>query len=310
VLLEHRGHRPVVPSSAYVAPSAVLCGAVTLGEDSRVLHDAVLTTEDAAVTLGANTVVMENALVRGRSSHPAVVGSSVLVGPHARVNGAVIEDEVFVATGACLFPGSVAGSGSELRIHSVPHVKTRLAPGTVVLIERIAAGDPAELFSPDRHDGRGLSSASSTSPAPHRLGCGAADDLGVPVGELEGEGGFGGRDGHGLVLVGSAEGDPLTGNRDHAGAGGAALHLNRLGRRPWRWTGLARSPTRVTRYARRARPTARIRLFRLRAPRRADVSKPQRHQRSSPAPAVQALVRDGWTDGRRTDHRIGESAGR
>jgi len=43
MLIEHRGRRPVVPDSAYVAPTAVLCGAVTLGERARVLHGAVLT---------------------------------------------------------------------------------------------------------------------------------------------------------------------------------------------------------------------------------------------------------------------------
>jgi carbonic anhydrase/acetyltransferase-like protein (isoleucine patch superfamily) len=46
MLLEHRGRRPTVPESAYVAPSAVLCGAVVLGERARVLHGAVLTAED------------------------------------------------------------------------------------------------------------------------------------------------------------------------------------------------------------------------------------------------------------------------
>lgn len=49
MLLEHRGKRPVDPESAYVAPSAVLCGAVVLGERARVLHGAVLTAEDGEV---------------------------------------------------------------------------------------------------------------------------------------------------------------------------------------------------------------------------------------------------------------------
>jgi gamma-carbonic anhydrase len=152
MILEHRGERPVVPASAYVAPSAVLCGAVVLGERSRVLHGAVLTAEDGEVHVGDDVVVMENALVRGRARHPAVLGDAVLVGPHAHLNGATIEDEVFVATGAAVFPGAVAGSGSELRIHSVLHVGSRLAPGTVIPIGWIAAGDPAQLFPPDRHD--------------------------------------------------------------------------------------------------------------------------------------------------------------
>ncbi|WP_113702863.1 gamma carbonic anhydrase family protein [Nonomuraea lactucae] len=151
MLLEHRGGRPVVPESAYVAPSAVLCGAVVLGERARILHGAVLTAEDGEVRTGSDVVVMENALVRGRAGHPAVLGDAVLIGPHAHVNGATVEDEVFVATGVSMFPGAVAGTCSELRINSVLHANSRLEPGTVVPIGWIAAGDPAELFSPDRH---------------------------------------------------------------------------------------------------------------------------------------------------------------
>uniref|UniRef100_UPI000A3A8735 gamma carbonic anhydrase family protein n=1 Tax=Streptomyces africanus TaxID=231024 RepID=UPI000A3A8735 len=139
--------------SAYVAPTAVLCGAVVLGERSRVLHGAVLTAEDGEVRVGSDVVVMENALVRGRARHPAVIGDAVLVGPHAHVNGATLEDEVFVATGACVFPGAVASAGSELRIHSVLHVNSVLPPGTVLPIGWIAAGAPrARLFAPGEHD--------------------------------------------------------------------------------------------------------------------------------------------------------------
>jgi carbonic anhydrase/acetyltransferase-like protein (isoleucine patch superfamily) len=152
MLIEHRGAKPVVPESAYVAPSAVLCGDVVLGERARILHGAVLTAEDGEVRVGEDVVVMENALVRGRGGHPAVIGDAVLVGPHAHVNGATLEDEVFVATGAAVFPGAVVGAGSELRVNCVVHVNSRTVPGTVVPIGWIAVGDPVELFSPDHHD--------------------------------------------------------------------------------------------------------------------------------------------------------------
>ena len=152
MILTHRGERPVVAASAYVAPSAVLCGAVTLGERARVLHGAILTAEDGEVWIGDEAVIMENALVRARSRHSVAVGNAVLIGPHAHVNGSTVEDEVFIATGASLFPGSVAGTGSELRINSVLHVNSKLSPETIVPIGWIAAGDPAELFSPDQHE--------------------------------------------------------------------------------------------------------------------------------------------------------------
>jgi carbonic anhydrase/acetyltransferase-like protein (isoleucine patch superfamily) len=152
MLIEHRDRRPSVDPSAYVAPSAVLCGDVHVAAGARVLFGAVLTAEDGTVRVGERSVIMENALVRGRKATPAVIGDDVLVGPHAHVNGSVIEDGSFLATGSATFPGAVVGAGSEVRIHGVVHVNSRLAPETTVPIGWIAAGDPAELFSPDRHD--------------------------------------------------------------------------------------------------------------------------------------------------------------
>ena len=141
-----------IDPTAWVAPSAVVTGDVTIGTGSRVLHGAVLQADAGPITLGADVLVMENAVLRGRADHPLTIGDAVLVCPHAHLNGATVEDEVFVATGVSVFAGARVGHGSELRVNSVLHVNSTLAPGTVVPIGWIAAGDPAELFSPDRHD--------------------------------------------------------------------------------------------------------------------------------------------------------------
>jgi len=42
MILEHRGRRPNVHHTAYVAPNAVLCGDVKVGEGSRVMFGVVL----------------------------------------------------------------------------------------------------------------------------------------------------------------------------------------------------------------------------------------------------------------------------
>jgi gamma-carbonic anhydrase len=152
VLIEHEGKRPQVAESAYVAPTAVVCGDVTVGPHSRILFGAVLTAEGGPIELGERCIVMENALVRGRQSHPAVLGDHVLVGPHAHVNGAQVEHDVFLATGVSVFPGARIGHGSEVRINAVVHVNSVLREGTTVPIGWIAVGDPAELFPPAAHD--------------------------------------------------------------------------------------------------------------------------------------------------------------
>jgi len=138
--------------SAWVAPSAVVTGDVTVGPRSRVLHGAVLNGDHGAITLGVDVLVMENAVLRGRAAWPLTIGDAVLVGPHAHLNGSTVGDEVFIATGVSVFAGATVGTGCELRINSVLHVNSTLPPGTVVPISWIAAGDPAQLFSPDRHE--------------------------------------------------------------------------------------------------------------------------------------------------------------
>lgn len=152
MLIEHQGKRPQVADSAYVAPTAVLCGDVSVGAGSRILFGAVLTAESGSIEVGERCIVMENAVVRGRDSHPAVLGDHVLVGPHAHVNGARIDTEVFLATGVSVFPGARIGRGSEVRINGVVHVNSRVEPDTTVPIGWIAVGNPARLFSPDAHD--------------------------------------------------------------------------------------------------------------------------------------------------------------
>jgi carbonic anhydrase/acetyltransferase-like protein (isoleucine patch superfamily) len=130
----------------------VLCGDVEVGPDCCILFGAVLTAEDGPVRLGERCIVMENAVLRGRSGHPVRLGDRVLIGPHAHVNGAEIADEAFVATGASLFPGSRLGAGAEIRINGVLHVNSALPDGAELPIGWIAVGDPAQMFPPKAHD--------------------------------------------------------------------------------------------------------------------------------------------------------------
>ncbi|HET7875156.1 MAG TPA: gamma carbonic anhydrase family protein, partial [Methylomirabilota bacterium] len=65
MVLEHLGKRPRIHESAYVAPTATVCGDVTIGPESRILFGAVLVAEGGPVVVGVHAVVMENAVLRG-----------------------------------------------------------------------------------------------------------------------------------------------------------------------------------------------------------------------------------------------------
>jgi gamma-carbonic anhydrase len=108
--------------------------------------------EDGRIEVGTRCVVMENAVVRGRAAHPVELGEDVLVGPHAHLNGAVVGDGCFLATGCSLFPGSRLGRSVEVRINGVVHVNTTLEDGGLVPIGWVAVGDPAQILPPGEHE--------------------------------------------------------------------------------------------------------------------------------------------------------------
>ena len=152
MLFSHNGKNPKVHPSAYIAPTATLCGDVSIGPNCRIMHGASIIAEGGQIAMGEQCIVFENAVVRSNTDHSASIGNFCLIGPNAHVVGCIVEDEVFVATGAAVFHGARLGSGSQVRINAIVHIKSHLEPGAMVPIGWIAVGNPAKLFSPDQHE--------------------------------------------------------------------------------------------------------------------------------------------------------------
>jgi carbonic anhydrase/acetyltransferase-like protein (isoleucine patch superfamily) len=116
------------------------------------MHGASIVAEGGKIVVGEQCIIFENAVVRSNNNHSLTIGNFCLIGPNAHVVGCTIEDEVFIATGAAIFHGAHLGKGSQIRINAVVHLRSHLEPGVVVPIGWIAVGNPAKLFSPDKHD--------------------------------------------------------------------------------------------------------------------------------------------------------------
>jgi len=152
MLLDHNGIAPRIDVSARVAPMAVVCGDVTIGANTSIGFGAVLTAESGPIVIGANCVIMDTAVIRGVRGNPIRIGDNVLVGPRAYLTGCEVADNVFLATGATIFNGARIGTRATVRINGIVHIKTVLAADTVVPINWVAVGDPAQLFSPHEHE--------------------------------------------------------------------------------------------------------------------------------------------------------------
>ena len=146
-MISHQGKTPHIASSAYVAPNAVICGDVTIGEHCRIMHGSQIIGEGGAIAIGNECIVMENAVLRSNARHSLSIGNNCLVGPNAHVVGCHVEG----ATGAAIFHGARVGRGSEVRVNGIVHLKTILPAGTTVPIGWVAVGDPATILPPDQH---------------------------------------------------------------------------------------------------------------------------------------------------------------
>lgn len=147
-----RESSPEVDPSATIAPTAVLSGDVTVGPRAHISFGAVILGDDGPVTIGEQTVVRENVVVRASTTHPVEIGSFVLVGAGSALYGCTIDDEAFLATGVTVLHGARVGRRAEVRINAVVHVNTAVPPQTTVPIGWVAVGDPAKILPPGDHD--------------------------------------------------------------------------------------------------------------------------------------------------------------
>lgn len=152
MLIEHNGSAPDVHPDAWVAPNAVVCGNVSVGQGCRIMYGAQVIAESGSIAVGRDCIIMENAVLRSSARHALTIGNHCLIGPNAHVVGCVVEDEVFIATGAAVFHSARLGKGSEVRINGVVHLKTHLAAGEMVPIGWVAVGNPAQVLPPDQHE--------------------------------------------------------------------------------------------------------------------------------------------------------------
>ena len=147
--ISQRDRTPSVDPDAYVAPTAVLRGEVRVGPGSCVLDGAVLTADGGQVRVGAHTMIMEHAVLRGTPRHPVTIGDHALAGPHSYLAGCAIGDEVFIATGAMIFNGARMGRASSVALGGAVHIGCVVPPETRIPIGWVAVGDPARLYPPD-----------------------------------------------------------------------------------------------------------------------------------------------------------------
>ena len=133
------GRTPNIDPKAFVAPSADVIGAATIGEGSSVWFSTTIRADFRAITVGRYTSVQDGAVLHADPNFPVVVGDYVTIGHRAVLHGCTIQDRVLIGMGAIVLNGAVVEEGSIIGAGAV------VPEGRVIPAGSLAVGIPAKV---------------------------------------------------------------------------------------------------------------------------------------------------------------------
>lgn len=102
-------HAPIVDPDAWVAPGAVLAGAVTVERGASVWFGSVVRADGDTITVGEGSNLQDGVVVHADPGLPVTVGRNVSVGHGAVLHGCSIGDATLVGMRAAVLNGATIG---------------------------------------------------------------------------------------------------------------------------------------------------------------------------------------------------------
>jgi carbonic anhydrase/acetyltransferase-like protein (isoleucine patch superfamily) len=141
-LFSFEGKQPRVHPSAFIAPTAVLIGDVTVEENASVWYNAVLRADFSPIVIRRGANVQDCAVVHVTPVNPVEIGAGATIGHTCVVHGAVLGEEALVGNGATVLDGARIG------VRAMVAAGALVTPGTEIPDGMLAMGAPAKVKGP------------------------------------------------------------------------------------------------------------------------------------------------------------------
>lgn len=137
---------PRIGGAVFIAPGAVLLGAVVMGDQSSAWYGTVLRGDINEIVVGPQSNVQDGCVLHVSDDFPCVLGERVTVGHRAVVHACQVGDEVLVGMGAIILDGARIGPRSIIAAGALVTKNMVVPEGALVV------GSPARvirLLSPE-----------------------------------------------------------------------------------------------------------------------------------------------------------------
>ncbi len=141
-LFSFEGRSPQVHPDAWVAPTAVLVGDVTVEAGASVWYGAVLRADFGPIVVREGANVQDGSVLHTGPGTVTTVGPGATVGHLCVVHGCEIGPQALIGNGATVQDGAVVGARALVGAGST------VTPGTVVPPETVVVGTPAKVRGP------------------------------------------------------------------------------------------------------------------------------------------------------------------
>ncbi len=140
MIIEYKGHRPKISPKAFIAPTAVLIGDVTVGDEASIWFGAVLRSDqnENPIVVGARTSIQDNCVIHSGEA-PTILEEDVTVGHAAVMEGCVIRRAAIIGMNVTVLDNTEIGEESLIAAGSVVVPHTKIPPRV------LAAGSPAKV---------------------------------------------------------------------------------------------------------------------------------------------------------------------
>lgn len=109
IILPWEGVWPEIAEDAFVAPTAVIVGNVSIGSQSSIWFHTAIRGDIAPISIGKRSSVQDNTVVHVNMDAPTVIGDDVTIGHSALVHGTTIRDGALIGMGSLVLSYSTVG---------------------------------------------------------------------------------------------------------------------------------------------------------------------------------------------------------
>jgi len=141
-LYSFEGKHPVVHPSAFIAPTAVIIGDVTIEENASVWYNAVVRADFQPITIRRGANVQDCAVVHVNGGTATDIGAGATVGHNCTIHAATIGEEALIGNGSTVLDGAKIG------VRAMIAAGALVTPGTEVPDGMLAMGAPAKVKGP------------------------------------------------------------------------------------------------------------------------------------------------------------------